>query len=88
MPIPFPSTNQHLTTPHRANILRNPTRLRQVISDPEFVNNFGEAKPQSDGTRRNIFGLEDELKVAPKGIDKTHKYTAILSIYLHTDILT
>ena len=57
----------------RANILRNPNRLRQVISEPEFVQWFGAAERPPDGERSNIFGMEDELKVAPKGIDKNHK---------------
>ncbi|KAJ6591188.1 hypothetical protein DFH09DRAFT_1244928 [Mycena vulgaris] len=54
----------------RLNIQRDPSRLRQIISAPAFVKYFGEPKP---GARRNIFGREDELKVAPKGIPKTHK---------------
>lgn len=53
----------------RSNILRDSSRLRQIISAPEFVKHFGEPKP---GTRRNIFGRDDELKVAPKGIDKSN----------------
>ncbi|KAF8225576.1 hypothetical protein L208DRAFT_1305679 [Tricholoma matsutake] len=59
----------------RANILRTPThlRLRTIISSQEFVAYFGEAKPPPDGGRQNIFGMEDELKVAPKGVDKGHK---------------
>ncbi|KAJ7481716.1 hypothetical protein FB451DRAFT_1394349 [Mycena latifolia] len=54
----------------RLNIQRDPTRLRQIISAPAFVKYFGEAKA---GAKRNIFGMDDELKVAPKGIAKTHK---------------
>ncbi|KAL1680576.1 hypothetical protein EV122DRAFT_288628 [Schizophyllum commune] len=57
----------------RANIKRNPRRLREIISAPEFVEHFGEPKPQAEGERSNIFGMEDELKVAPKGVDKNHK---------------
>ncbi|KAJ3966317.1 hypothetical protein EV361DRAFT_580053 [Lentinula raphanica] len=57
----------------RSNISRSPDRLRQVISDPEFVELFGDPTPTKDGSRRNIFGAEDELKVAPKGFDKDHK---------------
>ncbi|KAL0945756.1 hypothetical protein HGRIS_012045 [Hohenbuehelia grisea] len=56
----------------RSNILRNPSRLRDTISAPEFVQLFGAAKRPSDGRRSNIFGMDDELKVAPKGIDKSH----------------
>ncbi|KAJ7507353.1 hypothetical protein B0H11DRAFT_1971354 [Mycena galericulata] len=54
----------------RSNIQRDPTRLRRIISDPTFVKYFGEPKA---GARRNIFGREDELKVAPKGISKDHE---------------
>ncbi|KAI0071888.1 hypothetical protein K474DRAFT_1701327 [Panus rudis PR-1116 ss-1] len=57
----------------RDNILRNPKPLRRIISAPEFVELFGEAKPHPKGKRQNIFGGEDELKVAPKGVAKTHK---------------
>ncbi|KAJ7757105.1 hypothetical protein B0H16DRAFT_1721564 [Mycena metata] len=59
----------------RSNIQRDPSRLRQLISDPVFVKYFGEPKP---GARRNIFGKEDELKVAPKGIPKTHENIDLL----------
>jgi hypothetical protein len=58
---------------NRTNIKRNSTPLRTVISTPEFVKHFGEAKADPKGSRRNIFGLDDELKVAPKGVNKTHK---------------
>ncbi|KAJ7165042.1 hypothetical protein C8R46DRAFT_1097999 [Mycena filopes] len=54
----------------RLNIQRDSTRLRQLISDPLFIKYFGEPKP---GARRSIFGRDDELKVAPKGIPKTHE---------------
>ncbi|KII85602.1 hypothetical protein PLICRDRAFT_668628 [Plicaturopsis crispa FD-325 SS-3] len=47
----------------RSHILRSPARLRAIIADPEFVAEFGEG---------SIFGREDELKTAPKGVDKTH----------------
>jgi hypothetical protein len=30
--------------------------------------------------RRNVFGREDELKVAPKGVDKDHKDIDILKL--------
>jgi hypothetical protein len=58
----------------RTNIQRNSRRLRSVISAPEFVEFFGEARPHPDGERQNIFGMDDELKVAPKGFAKDHKY--------------
>lgn len=57
----------------RSNILRNPSRLRDLISAHAFVKLFGEPKPHPKGQRRNIFGMEDELKVAPKGVGKDHK---------------
>ncbi|THU97551.1 hypothetical protein K435DRAFT_857497 [Dendrothele bispora CBS 962.96] len=57
----------------RSNILRSSRRLRQVISAPDFVKFFGPSKPKGNGERQNIFGMEDELKVAPKGVDKDHK---------------
>ncbi|KAF8889733.1 hypothetical protein CPB84DRAFT_1816414 [Gymnopilus junonius] len=57
----------------RANIQRNPSRLRNIISAPEFVKFFGKPKPHPKGERQNIFGGEDELKTAPKGVAKDHK---------------
>jgi len=57
----------------RSNLLRSSTRFRNVISTPPFVELFGEPKPPPKGQRRSIFGMEDELKVAPKGVEKTHK---------------
>ncbi|TFY64800.1 hypothetical protein EVJ58_g2369 [Rhodofomes roseus] len=56
----------------RNNILRSPRRLRNIISEPEFVRYFGEARPDAKGGRSNIFGREDELKNAPKGVAKDH----------------
>ncbi|KAK1224161.1 hypothetical protein PQX77_012966 [Marasmius sp. AFHP31] len=57
----------------RANLMRNPQPFRDIISAPDFVRYFGEAKPQANGERSNIFGGEDELKTAPKGVEKDHK---------------
>ncbi|KAI6002715.1 hypothetical protein EDD15DRAFT_2360651 [Pisolithus albus] len=57
----------------RNHILHSPDRLREILSDPEFVSNFGEPRPHPEGKRRSVFGHEDELKTAPKGIDKHHK---------------
>ncbi|KAK0494975.1 hypothetical protein EDD18DRAFT_1463993 [Armillaria luteobubalina] len=53
----------------RTSIKRNSSQLRDIISSPEFVKYFGEPTP---GKRINIFGRDDELKVAPKGVDKDH----------------
>ncbi|PBK58714.1 hypothetical protein ARMSODRAFT_967514 [Armillaria solidipes] len=55
----------------RSNIRCNSSQLRDIISSPEFVKYFGEPKP---GKRNSIFGRDDELKVAPKGVDKDHPY--------------
>jgi hypothetical protein len=51
--------------------------LRQIIAEPSFVKLFGQAKPLAtkgkERQRQNIFGAEDELKVAPTGVDKNHR---------------
>lgn len=62
----------------RSHLQHNASRLRQVISAEAFVAHFGEPAPHPKGARRSIFGMEDELKVAPKGIDKTHKNIDLL----------
>ncbi|TFK84362.1 hypothetical protein K466DRAFT_527456 [Polyporus arcularius HHB13444] len=75
----------------RNNIKRSSRRLRQVISAPDFEALFGPAHPHPKGERQNIFGMEDELKVAPKGVDKTHKDIDLLKcrsfavVYKFTD---
>jgi len=75
----------------RSNVLHNPAPLREVISAPEFVKEFGEPTPHPTGAQRNVFGREDELKVAPKGIDKHHpdidllKLKSIVAIKRFTD---
>lgn len=56
----------------RSHLLRSPSRLREVIGAREFVDAFGPAKPHRKGERQNVFGGEDQLKVAPKGVEKTH----------------
>ncbi|KAF5364501.1 hypothetical protein D9757_011960 [Collybiopsis confluens] len=63
-----------------SNLARSSGRLRQVISEPEFVKLFGEPKPKKNGGRSSIFGREDELKVAPKGFDKDHKDIDLLKL--------
>ncbi|KAI6040353.1 hypothetical protein EDC04DRAFT_2678669 [Pisolithus marmoratus] len=57
----------------RNHILHSPDRLREILSDPEFMANFGKPQPHPDGKRQSVFGHEDELKTAPKGVDKHHK---------------
>ncbi|KAF5328297.1 hypothetical protein D9758_017989 [Tetrapyrgos nigripes] len=65
----------------RSNLLRSSARLRRVISHPDFVKFFGEPKPDPKGDRQNIFGGEDELKVAPKGVDKGHNLNDLLTLH-------
>lgn len=62
----------------RSHIQRNSSRLRRIINAPRFVKNFGPANPPSSSKkgRQNIFGRDDELKTAPKGIAKDHKWVA------------
>ncbi|KIJ18766.1 hypothetical protein PAXINDRAFT_167306 [Paxillus involutus ATCC 200175] len=57
----------------RNHISHSSDRLREIISAPEFVSYFGEPRPHPKGKRQNIFGADDELKTAPKGIEKNHK---------------
>ncbi|KZT26118.1 hypothetical protein NEOLEDRAFT_1132677 [Neolentinus lepideus HHB14362 ss-1] len=64
----------------RNNILRSPARLRKILSHPEFVKLFGEPKPHPKGYRQSVFGFEDELKTAPKGVDKEHKDIDLLKL--------
>lgn len=66
----------------RQNVIRDPSRLRDVISRPEFVELVGPPKPHAKGTRQNVFGHSDALKVAPKleGVDKTHKDIDLLKL--------
>ena len=75
----------------RSNLQRSSRRLREVISAPDFEALFGPARPHPKGERQNIFGMEDELKVAPKGIDKTHKCAhplALIHVYANVDGLS
>lgn len=61
-------------------MLTEPQTFRDVISSPEFVKMFGPAKPDKNGKRQNVFGHDDALKVAPKGVDKTHKDIDLLKL--------
>ena len=63
----------HLSHNFRHSIKANPAPLRELITDPIFESLFGKAKAEK-GKRSNIFGHEDELKTAPKGVEKTHPY--------------
>lgn len=64
----------------RSHIKRNSTRLRKIISNPEFVKFFGKPTPHPNRERQNIFGAEDELKTAPKGVPKDHKDIDLLKL--------
>ncbi|WVQ95521.1 hypothetical protein IAU59_002618 [Kwoniella sp. CBS 9459] len=63
----------------RHQLLTNPRRFRDVIENKEFANLFGEAK-EKKGKRQNVFGNDDALKVAPKGIEKDHKDIDLLKL--------
>ncbi|KAK7040872.1 hypothetical protein VNI00_009468 [Paramarasmius palmivorus] len=79
----------------RTNLLRDSQPLRDIIESSDFVKYFGEAKSQPNGERSNIFGAEDELKVAPKGVEKTHpdidllkcRSFAVLHRFLDSEVL-
>ncbi|GJJ14658.1 hypothetical protein Clacol_008924 [Clathrus columnatus] len=73
-----PGRNELSTMRH--HIQHDPSRLRNIISDPEFIKIFGEPWPHPEGERQSIFGSEDELKTAPKGIDKNHKDIDLLKL--------
>jgi uncharacterized protein (DUF2461 family) len=64
----------------RHRLTTNPDQFRQVIGAKEFVKMFGEATPKKGGGRQNVFGHDDALKVAPKGVDKTHKDIDLLKL--------
>lgn len=44
------------------------------MSAPAFVRYFGAPMPNAKDGRTGIFGREDELKNAPKGVAKDHPY--------------
>ncbi|KAH9928015.1 uncharacterized protein BXZ73DRAFT_48566 [Epithele typhae] len=66
-----PGKNELATMRH--NLQRSSRRLRAIISSPDFEALFGPARPHPKGARQSVFGMEDELKVAPKGIGKDHR---------------
>ena len=73
-----PGKNELATIRH--HLLTEPERFRAVISSPEFERLFGVAKPHPKGKRQNVFGHEDALKVAPKGVEKGHKDIDLLKL--------
>jgi hypothetical protein len=48
--------------------------LHTILASEAFTTHFGPPHPHPQGDRQSVFGHEDELKVAPKGVDKNHKY--------------
>ena len=64
----------------RQRLTNEPQRFRDVINEEEFVKLFGPGKVHSKGKRQNVFGHDDQLKVAPKGIDKGHKDIDLLKL--------
>jgi uncharacterized protein (TIGR02453 family) len=52
--------------------------LHTILASEAFTSHFGPPRPHPDGDRQSVFGHEDELKVAPKGVDKNHKDIALL----------
>ncbi|KAG2339984.1 hypothetical protein BDR05DRAFT_938291 [Suillus weaverae] len=52
--------------------------LHTILASKAFTTHFGPPRPHPHGDRQNVFGHEDELKVAPKGVDKNHKDIALL----------
>lgn len=64
----------------RHSFKTDPQGFRDVISHPEFVDLFGPPKAHPKGTRQNVFGNDDALKVAPKGVEKDHKDIDLLKL--------
>ncbi|KAG2111737.1 hypothetical protein DEU56DRAFT_935866 [Suillus clintonianus] len=52
--------------------------LHTILSSETFTTHFGPPHPHPHGERQSVFGHEDQLKVAPKGVDKNHKDIALL----------
>ncbi|KIK43734.1 hypothetical protein CY34DRAFT_11511 [Suillus luteus UH-Slu-Lm8-n1] len=52
--------------------------LHTILASEAFTIHFGPPRPHPQGDRQSVFGHEDELKVAPKGVDKNHKDIALL----------
>ncbi|TYJ52282.1 hypothetical protein B9479_007125 [Cryptococcus floricola] len=66
----------------RHEFVTNPERFRKVIGEEEFEKSFGKATPPGKGEdqRRSVYGRDDQLKVAPKGVDKGHKDIDLLKL--------
>jgi uncharacterized protein (TIGR02453 family) len=63
----------------RHHLMSAPQRFRDVIGAEAFVRLFGQPRAVK-GKRVNVFGGEDQLKVAPKGVDKGHKDIDLLKL--------
>ncbi|EJD41562.1 hypothetical protein AURDEDRAFT_90263 [Auricularia subglabra TFB-10046 SS5] len=64
----------------RRHIVHDPQAFRNLISAPDFVALFGAPEAHADGERQNVFGVEDQLKTAPKGYDKNHPAIDLLRL--------
>ncbi|KAI5450225.1 hypothetical protein NCC49_003242 [Naganishia albida] len=66
----------------RHAIKTDSSQIRNIISAPDFTKLFGPASPngKGKGARCNVFGHDDQLKVAPKGIAKDHKDIDLLKL--------
>ncbi|TIB81902.1 hypothetical protein E3Q22_00632 [Wallemia mellicola] len=66
----------------RDNIVSNSTPLKNIIEGDGFVKYFGSPDPakRAKGERKNLFGMDDELKVAPKGFAKDHQDIDLLKL--------
>ncbi|PWN23146.1 hypothetical protein BCV69DRAFT_280761 [Microstroma glucosiphilum] len=68
---PAPLVNQ--IREHIKNDTQEFRRLKQVLSTKEFVRTFGAPKPDpKKGVQGSLWGSRDQLKSAPKGVDKSH----------------
>ncbi|KAJ9097407.1 hypothetical protein QFC19_006777 [Naganishia cerealis] len=67
---------------HRQAIKTDSSQLRRIISSPDFIKLFGPASPsgRGQGARCNVFGHDDQLKVAPKGVAKDHPDIDLLKL--------
>ncbi|TIB36735.1 hypothetical protein E3P84_00796 [Wallemia ichthyophaga] len=64
----------------RHHILTDPQPLLDVIGEDAFVKNFGSPNAREKGKRESLFGMDDELKVAPKGCAKDHPHIDLLKL--------
>lgn len=68
---PAPLVNQ--IREHIKNDTEEFQRLKQILSSKKFVRTFGAPKPDpKKGAQGSLWGSRDQLKSAPKGVDKSH----------------